>query len=283
MVDVLDTDHHNLRVDVPDALLVMLNATTLRRSLGLLAQLLQTGLPTCVVLTFTDDLARRQGHIDVAALSRAIGVPVVPVVAGHRDGVVALRRGDGRLRIVEHPGGAAAHRHRGGHRVVDSVLRAAGYELPDLDHRTRRIDAVLLHPVAGTVIFLLTMFVFFQTIFTLAAPLQGYVGDFFGWLGGLVSAHVQLSWLSAFLSEAVIGGVGTVLSFLPQIILLFVLIALLEGSGYLSRAAFLMDRVMARAGLEGRAFVALLSSVACAIPGIMATRSLPSARTGWPP
>ena len=89
---------------------------------------------------------------------------------------------------------------------------------------------------------------------------------------------MQLSWLSAFLSEAVIGGVGTVLSFLPQIILLFVLIALLEGSGYLSRAAFLMDRVMARAGLEGRAFVALLSSVACAIPGIMATRSLPSAK-----
>ena len=278
VVDVLDTDHHNLRVDVPDALLVMLNATTLRRSLGLLAQLLQTGLPTCVVLTFTDDLARRQGHIDVAALSRAIGVPVVPVVAGHRDGVVALRQAMAGFEswstpVVPPPTDTAEVTA-----WVDSVLRAAGYELPDVDHRTRRIDAVLLHPVAGTVIFLLTMFVFFQTIFTLAAPLQGYVGDFFGWLGGLVSAHVQLSWLSAFLSEAVIGGVGTVLSFLPQIILLFVLIALLEGSGYLSRAAFLMDRVMARAGLEGRAFVALLSSVACAIPGIMATRSLPSAK-----
>jgi ferrous iron transport protein B len=122
------------------------------------------------------------------------------------------------------------------------------------------------------------MFVFFQTIFTVAAPLQDYVEAFFGWLGGLVANHIHIGWLSAFLSQAVIGGVGSVLVFVPQIALLFVLIALLEGTGYLARAAFLMDRVMAGAGLEGRAFVALLSSFACAIPGIMATRSLPSAK-----
>ncbi len=278
VVDVLDTEHHNTRVDVPDALLVMLNATTLRRSLGLLAQLLQTGLPICVVLTFTDDLARRRGSLDVTALSRAIGVPVVPVVAGHRDGVEALREAMADHRswatpVVLPPTDTAEVTA-----WVDSVLAAADYSLPDLDHRTRRIDAVLLHPVAGTVIFLLTMFVFFQTIFTVAAPLQDLVGQFFGWLGELVAAHVHIGWLSAFLSEAVIGGVGSVLVFVPQIVLLFVLIALLEGTGYLARAAFLMDRVMARAGLEGRAFVALLSSVACAIPGIMATRSLPSAK-----
>jgi len=160
----------------------------------------------------------------------------------------------------------------------DSVLEAADYPLPGIDKRTHRIDSLVLHPVLGTAIFLLTMFAFFQTIFTVAAPLQDYVETFFGWLGGLVADNVRIGWLSDFLSQAVIGGVGSVLVFVPQIALLFVLIALLEGTGYLARAAFLMDRVMARAGLEGRAFVALLSSFACAIPGIMATRSLPSAK-----
>ena len=278
VVDVLDTDHHNVRVDVPDAMLVTLNATTLRRSLGLLAQLLQTGLPVCVVLTFTDDLARRSGTLDVAAFTRALGVPVVTVVAGHRDGLADLRhvmaRSDSWTMPVVPPPTEPAEVTA----WVDSVLSSSSYQLPHVDTRTRRIDSVVLHPVLGTAIFLLTMFVFFQTIFAVAAPLQDYVETFFGWLGGLVSEHVQIGWLSAFLSQAVIGGIGSVLVFVPQIALLFLLIAILEGTGYLARAAFLMDRVMARAGLEGRAFVALLSSFACAIPGIMATRSLPSAK-----
>ena len=278
VVDVLDTDHHNVRVDVPDAMLVTLNATTLRRSLGLLAQLLQTGLPVCVVLTFTDDLARRNGTLDIAAFTRALGVPVVTVVAGHRDGLADLRhvmaRSDSWTMPVVSPPTEPAEVTA----WVDSVLSSSNYQLPHIDTRTRRIDSVVLHPVLGTAIFLLTMFVFFQTIFAVAAPLQDYVETFFGWLGGLVSEHVQIGWLSAFLSQAVIGGIGSVLVFVPQIALLFLLIAILEGTGYLARAAFLMDRVMARAGLEGRAFVALLSSFACAIPGIMATRSLPSAK-----
>ena len=278
VVDVLDTGRRNERIDVPDAVLVTLNATTLRRSLGLLAQLLQTGLPACVVLTFTDDLARRNGTLDVAALTRALGIPVVTVVAGHRDGLADLRHVMARsdswtAPVVLPPTGPAEVTA-----WVDSVLRSANYQLPHVDKRTHRIDSVVLHPVIGTAVFLLTMFAFFQTIFTLAAPLQDYVERFFGRLGGLVAAQVHIDWLSAFLSQAVIGGVGSVLVFVPQIVLLFVLIALLEGTGYLARAAFLMDRVMARVGLEGRAFVALLSSFACAIPGIMATRSLPSAR-----
>ena len=278
VVDVLDTDHHNDRVDIPDAMLVTLNATTLRRSLALLAQLQQTGLRICVVLTFTDDLARRNGKLDLPAFTRALGIPVVTVVAGHRDGLADLRHVMSRsdswsLPVVPpptDPGEVTGW--------VDSVLEASGYRLPEIDKRTHRIDSLVLHPVIGTAIFLLTMFAFFQTIFTVAAPLQDYVESFFGWLGGLVADHVHIGWLSAFLSQAVIGGVGSVLVFVPQIALLFVLIALLEGTGYLARAAFLMDRVMARSGLEGRAFVALLSSFACAIPGIMATRSLPSAR-----
>lgn len=278
VVDVLDTDHHNQRVDVPDAMLVTLNATTLRRSLGLLAQLLQTGLPVCVVLTFTDDLARRHGTLDVGALTQALGVPVVTVVAGHRDGLADLRhvmaRSDSWTAPVVLPPTEPAEVTG----WVDSVLNSANYQLPHVDSRTRRIDSVVLHPVLGTAIFLFTMFVFFQTIFAVAAPLQDYVETVFGWLGGLVAEHVHIGWLSAFLSQAVIGGVGSVLVFVPQIALLFLLIAVLEGTGYLARAAFLMDRVMGRAGLEGRAFVALLSSFACAIPGIMATRSLPSAK-----
>ena len=278
VVDVLDTDHHNLRVDVPDAMLVTLNATTLRRSLGLLAQLQQTGLPICVVLTFTDDLTRRNGRLDIPAFTRALGVPVVTVVAGHRDGLADLRhvmaRSDSWTTPVVAPPTDPAEVNA----WADSVLKSSRYRMPEIDKRTRRIDSLVLHPMIGTAIFLLTMFAFFQTIFTVAAPLQDYVEQFFSWLGGLVAEHVHIGWLSAFLSQAVIGGVGSVLVFLPQIVLLFLLIALLEGTGYLARAAFLMDRVMARAGLEGRAFVALLSSFACAIPGIMATRSLPSAR-----
>lgn len=278
VVDVLDTDHHNLRVDVPDALLVLLNATTLRRSLGLLAQVQQSGLPICVVLTFTDDLARRNGQLDVTAFSRALGVPVVPVVAGHRDGLERLREEMADYRSWSAPVVAPPTDPLEVTGWTESVLTAGGYRLPELDRRSSRIDSVVLHPVIGTAIFLLTMFLFFQTIFTVAAPLQGYVETGFGWLGDLVAAHIHVPWLSAFLSQAVVGGIGGVLVFLPQIVLLFVLIAILEGTGYLARAAFLMDRVMARAGLEGRAFVALLSSLACAIPGIMATRSLPSAR-----
>jgi ferrous iron transport protein B len=122
------------------------------------------------------------------------------------------------------------------------------------------------------------MVLFFQTLFTLAAPLQDAVEAGFGRLSALVAEHVDNRWLASLLGDALIGGVSGVLVFVPQIMLLFLLVSLLEGVGYMSRAAFLMDRVMARAGLEGRAFVALLSSFACAIPGIMATRTLPSAR-----
>ena len=159
-----------------------------------------------------------------------------------------------------------------------SVLDAADYVAPQPDQRTRGIDAIVLHPVWGTIIFFAVMFCFFQVVFTVAAPLQDRVGQLLGWLGGLVSDHVGNYIVRGLLGQGLIGGVGTVLQFIPQIVLLFLLIALLENVGYMARAAFLMDRVMATAGLEGRAFVAMLSSFACAIPGIMATRTLPSSR-----
>jgi len=278
VTEVLDPAIGEHGTPTPDGLVAVLDATALRRSLGLLAHVLRTGLPTVLVLTFTDDLARRAGSVDTAALAAALGVRVVPVTAGNRSQVAALRR---MLESVDEwpapavlpptePVEAAAW--------TRSVLGRAAYEVPEVDLRTRRIDAVLLHPLWGSVVFFATMFAFFQTIFAVAAPVQGWVESLFGRLGTVAQEHIGNPWLAGLVGQALLGGVGGVLVFLPQIAMLFVLIALLEGVGYLSRAAFLMDRVMAKAGLEGRAFVSLLSSFACAIPGIMATRSLPSAR-----
>ena len=276
----LDSDHaHGSAGDAtPDGLLVTMDSTVLRRSLGLLAQVMQTELPICVIVTFTDELARRGGTLDVEALQRALGVPVVAVIAGRRADLSSLQEllidpGNWSVPAVLPP---TATRELSA--WTDSVLAAARYAVPQIDARTQKIDAVLLHTVWGTLVFITTMFLFFQVIFTVAAPLQGGIETFFAYLGSLVETYVSNSWLQSFLSGAIIGGVGGVLVFLPQIALLFLLISLLEGVGYMSRAAFLMDRVMSKAGLEGRAFVALLSSLACAIPGIMATRTLPSAR-----
>ncbi|MFI2433582.1 ferrous iron transporter B [Streptomyces sp. NPDC018693] len=262
----------------PDALLVVVDATTLRRSLGLVAQVLARGLPTCVVVTFTDELARRQGRLDVDALAEALGVPVEAVVAHRGHGIVGLRERlagwrDWPVPVLAPPADPAER-----DAWAESVLAFADYRAPERHRVTRRVDAVLLHPWWGTLVFFAVMMLFFQTVFTLAAPLQDGVESLFGRLAGLVADRVGSPWLASLLGDALIGGVGGVLVFVPQILLLFLLLALLEGVGYMARAAFLMDRVMARAGLEGRAFVALLSSFACAIPGVMATRTLPSAR-----
>ncbi|MFD0317752.1 ferrous iron transporter B [Streptomyces flavalbus] len=262
----------------PDAVLVVVDATTLQRSLAFVAQVLARGLPTCVVVTFVDELARRQGRVDVDALGQALGVPTVAVV-GHRGyGIERLRERLAQWRAWTAPVVAPPTDPGERDAWVRSVLAFADYRAPERHKVTRRVDAVLLHPVWGTVTFLAVMVLFFQTVFTVAAPLQDAVEALFVRLSGLVAEHVGPAWLAGLLGDALIGGVGGVVVFVPQIVLLFLLLALLEGVGYLARAAFLMDRVMGRFGLEGRAFVALLSSFACAIPGIMATRTLPSAR-----
>ncbi|MEO7587683.1 MAG: ferrous iron transporter B [Arachnia sp.] len=264
--------------DTVDGLVVLLDATNLRRSLGLLAQVQQLQHPVAVVLTFTDELARRGGSVDVEALSRGVGVKVIPVVGGDKRGVASLSAAMGDVSSWPRPMVAPPTDPTGIADWTTSVLEAAAFRAPGADGRTSRIDGVLLHPVWGTVIFFATMMAFFQVIFTVAAPMQDGIEMFFGWLGGVARANIPVAWLASLIADALLAGVGGVLVFLPQIALLFLLISLLEGSGYLSRAAFLMDRVMGWAGLEGRAFVALLSSMACAIPGIMATRTLPSAK-----
>ncbi|MDO4413355.1 ferrous iron transporter B [Cutibacterium sp.] len=265
-------------IEAPDAVLVVTDATALRRSLLLLAETLQRNLPTAVVVTMTDELRRRGGSLDTAALSQALGVPVVPVVANRGIGIGELRRLITTWQTWNRPSVAPPTDAEELAGWVDSILSSVGYHDPQPDARTERIDKVLLHPVWGTIVFFLVMFLFFQALFTWAAPFQDAIDGLFGWLGEWVDSHVSNPILAGLLGDGIIGGVGSVLVFIPQIVLMYLLLAILDAVGYMSRAAFLMDKVMSRAGLEGRAFVAMLSSFACAIPGVMATRTIPSSK-----
>ena len=258
--------------------IVLLDATSLRRSLNLLSHVQQVPRPTLVVLTFTDELARRGGSVDIKALSRALGVRVIPIVAGDRAGVEELSEALSEVDSWPAPVVAPPIGQSDVFSWSASVLEAAHYRAAGTDRRSHGIDRVLLHPLWGTLVFFATMFAFFQIIFTIAAPINDAFEGFFVWLGGIAKEHIPIDWLASLVGDGIFAGVGAVVAFIPQIALLFLMIAIMEGSGYLARAAFLMDRVMGMAGLEGRAFVALLSSVACAIPGIMATRTLPSAK-----
>lgn len=262
----------------PDAIVLVADVTTLRRSIMLVAQVLRLDLPCLLVLTMGDELTARGGRIDVDALSAALGIPVVAVVGHRGSGIDALRARLASLDRWPRPAVMPPVDHDAVDAWGKSVLQAADYLAPQPDRRTSGIDAVVLHPLWGVVIFFAVMFGFFQIVFAAGAPLQDWVSQGFSWLGEQVTGRTGNNVVGRLVSQGLIGGVGTVLQFIPQIMLLFMLIAVLENVGYMSRAAFLMDKVMARTGLEGRAFVAMLSSFACAIPGIMATRTLPSSR-----
>ena len=267
-------------VSVPDALVVVIDATTLRRGMNFVAEALALDLPTCLVVTMTDELSRRTGRLNVAALGHALGIPAVRVI-GHRGiGMPDLRAQLAQVATWQRTPLPPPTDPDEITSWADSVLAAADYLPPESDQITSAIDKVLLRPVPGTIVFFTIMFLFFQAIFTWAAPFQDAVENGFGALGQLVHSWLDASHplIAGLLGDGLIGGVGSVLTFIPQIIIMFLIIAVLEGVGYMSRAAFLMDKIMSRAGLEGRAFVALLSSLACAIPGIMATRTLPSAK-----
>ena len=267
-------------VSAPDALVIVVDATTLQRGMNFIAEALALELPTCLVVTMTDELSRRTGRLNVAALGQALGIPAVRVI-GHRGvGMPDLRA---QLAQVENWQRTPLPPPTDPDEITswaDSVLAAADYQAPQNDQITSAVDKVLLRPIPGTIVFFTIMFLFFQAIFTWAAPFQDAVEGGFNALGGLVHNWLDESHplIAGLLGDGLIGGVGSVLTFIPQIIIMFLIIAVLEGVGYMSRAAFLMDKVMSIAGLEGRAFVALLSSLACAIPGIMATRTLPSTK-----
>ena len=267
----------------PDALVVVLDATTLRRSLTLAAQAMARHQPTLVAVTMLDEHAVRGGRLDMPALAEALGVGVVGVIPPSGEGIAELRARLDRPQDWAEPPFPPPADSEEQTAWVRSVLAAADYHAPRPDATTRAVDDVLLHPLWGGVVFVAVMFAFFQTIFTVAAPIQDTLQRGLGWLAEQVADHVGHGFVGAFLSEAVIGGVGSVLVFVPQVALLFLLIALLEGLGYMARAAYLMDRIMAATGLDGRAFVAMLSSFACAVPGIMATRTIGSAAGLHPP
>ncbi|MBN8802420.1 MAG: ferrous iron transporter B [Lysobacteraceae bacterium SCN 69-123] len=263
----------------PDALVCVVDATNLRLHLRFALEVRELGKPMIVALNMVDAARRRGIAIDVAALERALGVPVVETVAVRRNGASELvARIDAMMPQVASmapPQVAPAADH---HAQVRDIL-AAAVSMPT---RTAKIDDALdrwlLHPVVGLLTLAVVMFLIFQAVYAWATPLMDGIEAGFAWLGALVGSTLPEGPLSSLLVDGIIAGVGGVLVFLPQILILFFFILALEESGYLPRAAFLLDRMMAAAGLSGRSFIPLLSSFACAVPGIMSTRSIQDPR-----
>ncbi len=265
-------------VDRPDALMIVADATTIERSLILVGQALSLRIPTCLVVTMIDELEARSGHLDLRLLEASLGIPVVGVVGTKGIGMVAVR--DLLIHPQSWPIPPVEPPSDPNQRAawISSILESVLHTNPDQHTWTERIDRLLLHPVWGSIIFFAVMVLFFQVIFTWAVPLQDLIGSAFEAMGAWVQENVSNELLAGLIGQGIIGGVGTVLQFLPQIMLLFFMISLMENIGYMSRAAFVMDRTMGKIGLEGRCFVSMLSSYACAVPGIMSTRSIPSSK-----
>ncbi|KZD23475.1 ferrous iron transporter B [Tardiphaga robiniae] len=269
----------------PDLVLCIADATNLRLTLRLILELKRTGRPLLVVLNMFDIAQRRGVSIDVDAMSAALGVPVITSIAVKKAGVEQLRHRTDEF-AANMPAVAAGDgwtplslsEMKALQREADRIIRETVTMPTKPDTLTTRVDAVVLHPVAGLAILALILFVMFQAVFSWAQPLMELLSDSFGALGTLVAQVLPEGILQSFLQNGLIAGVGSVLVFLPQIIIIFLFILLLEDFGYMARAAFLMDRIMGGAGLHGRAFIPLLSSFACAIPGIMATRVIDNRR-----
>ncbi|MFY9955504.1 ferrous iron transporter B [Bradyrhizobium sp.] len=270
---------------LPDLVLCVADSTNLRLTIRLVLELKSTGRPLALVLNMFDIASRRGVTVDVPHLSEALGIPVVTSIAVRRGGTADLLRLTDDI-LIQTP---APHRPnlwepltvtqlRTTQREADRII-ANTVSLPERpDTWTARIDAIVLHPVAGLAILMLLLFVMFQAVFAWAQPLMELLSSAFEAAGQFVHDTVPAGLLQSFLQNGVISGVGSVIVFLPQIIIIFLFILLLEDLGYMARAAFLMDRIMGGAGLHGRAFIPLLSSFACAIPGIMATRVIDNRR-----
>jgi ferrous iron transport protein B len=270
---------------VPDLVLCVADSTNLRLTIRLLLELKNTGRPIALVLNMFDIARRRGVTVDVPKLSEALGVPVVTSIAVRKGGTADLLHLTDQI-LSGRPPESGENRWRpltvaelrATQREADRII-AATVSLPTRpDTWTARIDAVVLHPIGGLAILLLILFVMFQAVFAWTQPLMELLSSAFDGLGQLVHDFLPADLLQSFLQNGVISGVGTVIVFLPQIIIVFLFILLLEDFGYMARAAFLMDRIMGGAGLHGRAFIPLLSSFACAIPGIMATRVIDNRR-----
>lgn len=267
----------------PEMIVCVLDATNLRLSLRLALELTRLSIPMIVALNMSDLAERRGFKLDCEVLARELGVPVVRTVAVRAGGEAALVSALDELQVA--PARApftlppdsneqlAATQRRTRH-----ILTLAGYVEPLRDRALARLDAIVMHPLAGPVLLAMLMFLVFQAVFSWAQAPVAWINGGMQALGAAVQQLMAAGPLRSLIVDGVIAGAGSVLVFLPQILILFFFILLLEDSGYLPRAAFLLDRLMGGVGLSGRSFIPLLSSFSCAIPGIMATRTIPSVR-----
>lgn len=263
----------------PDAILLILDSTNLGRHLMLAAPVLATAIPTIIVLNMADDLSSRGGSVDTEKLASQLGAPVVLVSATKGEGLDTVRQflaGQFAMpKPVELPVLQDVPRCR---QWSARVGTHAEYRPPAPPLWTRRLDALFLHPIAGPLVFAALVVLVFQVMFSGAEPLMDGVEGLISTSGAWLGKHLPEVWWRDLLIEGVWGGVGSVIVFLPQILLLFLFIGVLEDSGYLARAALIADRTMARVGLQGKSFIPLLSAYACAVPAIMATRTIENKR-----
>lgn len=270
---------------LPDLVLCVADSTNLRLTIRLLLELKRTGRPMILVLNMFDIASRRGISVDVERLAKELGVPVVTSIAVRKGGTADLLALTDEIsaKLAAEPAentwrALSVSELRATQREADRIISDCVSLPASPDTWTARIDAVVLHPVGGLIVLALILFVMFQAVFAWAQPLMKLLQSGFDALGDFVHATLPDGLVQSFVQNGAISGVGSVIVFLPQIIIIFLFILLLEDFGYMARAAFLMDRIMGGAGLHGRAFIPLLSSFACAIPGIMATRVIDNKR-----
>jgi len=263
----------------PDAVIVVLNSTNLHTHLVLAARVIALGLPTLVLLNMSDELRKQDGDVDVLTLARELGTPVALVSATTGEGLEAVQNflssAAPRPEPLELP---VIGSTRGYREWAVRVGANAGYRRPATPVWTARLDSLFLHRVWGPVIFAVVVAGVFQTIFAVGQPLSNLFQKFLDTSGAALGHHLPGGMFQSLVINGVWKGTGSVLVFLPQILLLFLVIGILEDSGYLSRAAVIADRTMSRVGLNGKSFIPLLSAYACAVPAIMATRTIESKR-----
>jgi len=266
----------------PDAVLLVLDSLHLTRQLMLAAPVLALGLPTLVLLNMSDLMESRGGIIDPLKLAKELGAPVALISAVHGTGLDAVP-----LFLHQHDSPQAAQQPlslpvlgnaASTHTWAAQVSRRTGYRAPLSAENSRKLDNILLHRIWGPLLFLVVVIGVFEVVFAVGQPMSDGFGDILAKMGSLVRPLLPAGWLQSLVLDGAWKGISSVLVFLPQILLLFLFIGILEDSGYLARAALIADRVMRTIGLNGKAFIPLLSAYACAVPAIMATRTIENKR-----
>ena len=263
----------------PDAVILVLNSTNLHSHLVLAARVIALGLPTLVLLNMADELRKQGGHVDVLSLARELGTPVALISATTGEGIVSVQNFLSSATAGPEPLELPVVGSTRGYREwAVRVGTNANYRRPAAPVWTQRLDAIFLHRLWGPIIFAVVVMGVFQIIFAVGQPLSNLLQKLLDVTGAQLGTHLPAGMFQSLLVNGVWKGTGSVLVFLPQILLLFLVIGILEDSGYLSRAAVIADRTMSRVGLNGKSFIPLLSAYACAVPAIMATRTIESKR-----